>query len=170
MSSFCCTIDMSPTALRSIPHPVAIEVNPSKHCAQGKVDVGALCPRIPVKLMTLTWPKLPDFMLALESWNRDSMQQRASSPLRVIITPERPSSRTSSRASQNPGKLRYTAYEAPKPTARLRRISSNSSFAHSDTSRFVGQDTDDPLSRTVTAGQLALAVEQIELQALTKVG
>lgn len=113
--------------------------------------------------------KLPDFMLALEAWSRESVQQRTSSPPRAIVSPERPTSRASSRASQPPGKLRYTAYEAPKPTPRLRRIPSNSSFTHSDTSRFVGQDADDTLSRTVTAGQLALATEQIELQALTKV-
>lgn len=107
-------------------------------------------------------------MLALEAWSRESTQQRALSP-HAVVTPERPSSRASSRASQTPGKLRYAAYEAPKPTPRLRRIPSNDSFAPSNTSRFVGQETEDILSRTVTAGQLALASEQIELQALTKV-
>ncbi|KAI0705845.1 ARM repeat-containing protein [Cytidiella melzeri] len=112
---------------------------------------------------------LPDFMFALESHNRDGgTQGRAPSSPQVAVTADRPSSRTSSRASHSLGKLRYAAYDAPKPTARLRRVPSNSSLAKSDMSRFVGQDKDDPLSRTITAGDLALATEQIELQALTK--
>jgi hypothetical protein len=119
--------------------------------------------------------KLPEFMFALENYNRDASAAqavRASSPPQSQVaptSPERSSSRASSQASHAPGKLRYAAYEAPKPTARMRRVPSSSSVAKSDTSRFVGQEREDPLSRTITAGELALATEQIELQALTKV-
>ncbi|KAI0737673.1 hypothetical protein BC629DRAFT_1300621 [Irpex lacteus] len=110
---------------------------------------------------------LPDFMLALESYNRDQTRNRATSPPRVVV--ERPSSRASSQASSHtPGKLRYTAYDAPKLTAKLRRVPSNGSVAKSDSSHFVGQEREDALSRTITAGDLTLASEQIELQALIK--
>ena len=113
--------------------------------------------------------KLPEFMLALESYNRDHARDQTTSPPQVVV--DRPSSRASSRASSHtPGKLRYAAYDSPKPTAKLRRIPSTNSVAKSDSSRFIGQEKEDALSRTITAGDLTLATEQIELQAFAKVG
>ncbi|KAH9945906.1 ARM repeat-containing protein [Epithele typhae] len=73
---------------------------------------------------------LPDFVHALEK--HEAGQERAvstspsilpSSPSLKPYTPE-PSS---SRASPVPNKLRYAAYDAPRPTPRLRRGSSSSS-------------------------------------------
>ncbi|PSR94120.1 hypothetical protein PHLCEN_2v4548 [Hermanssonia centrifuga] len=119
--------------------------------------------------------QLPDFLVALEAYEREkSTQATRSPPLNPASFPDRPASQASSHASQTPGKLRYTAYDAPKATPRLRRPSSSSSYsaAHSDggRSRLIGQgrDFEDPMSRTITAGDLTLASEHIELQQLAK--
>lgn len=119
---------------------------------------------------------MPDFVIALESYEANpNGDQDTATPVEPAGSPDRPSSRASSRASHTAGKLRYTAYEAPKATSRLRphRATSNShSAAHSDSgsSRFLGQGSDagDPISRTITAGDLALATGHIEMQDLAR--
>ncbi|KAL1944674.1 hypothetical protein VTO73DRAFT_3104 [Trametes versicolor] len=116
---------------------------------------------------------LPDFVFALET--HEARQQRAisrsprivpSSPPLIPRSPE-PSS---SRASPVPGKLRYTAYEAPRATQRLRRVSSSSS-RHSDDgsvrSGGHGRAYEDPLAMTVTAGDLTLAAQTSDLRSIS---
>lgn len=84
-------------------------------------------------------------------------------------------------------KLRYTAYEAPQAIPRLRRpTSSQHSYSNSSRSGTYsdhgggahrrssmaseGRPSLDELSRTVTAGDLALASGDIELERMSKVG
>ena len=76
-------------------------------------------------------------------------------------------SRSSSRASAGPSKLRYAAYDAPKPTPRMRMRRASSSSSRSDTSSY--HDPDESLSKTVTAGDLALASGRKDLQELSTV-
>jgi len=87
---------------------------------------------------------------------------------------------SSSRASLAASKLRYAAYEPPRPATRLRRPpnshrSSSRSTTLSDpsyelssglSSRSEGRSSLDELSRTVTAGDLALAVGRNELKTI----
>ncbi|GJE90878.1 hypothetical protein PsYK624_070220 [Phanerochaete sordida] len=115
---------------------------------------------------------LPDILVALESYEASpDAHATGSSRAEGTTSPDRPSSRASSRASHTAGKLRYKAYDAPRATPRLRAHPGSPALsAHSDSgsSRFVGQDADDALARTITAGDLALAGGQIELQELGK--
>ncbi|RPD66372.1 ARM repeat-containing protein [Lentinus tigrinus ALCF2SS1-7] len=110
---------------------------------------------------------LPEFVMALEKYEAE--QQRAPSRSPVLLpsspplkphTPEPSSSRT----SPVPGKLRYAAYEPPRPTQRLRRMSSGSS-RHSDDggSRRSFQD---PMSMTVTPGDLTIAAQTSDLSSI----
>ncbi|CAL1705101.1 unnamed protein product [Somion occarium] len=106
---------------------------------------------------------LPDFVIALETYEaeRQTNVPRPSSS-NAVGSPERPSSRTSTTAS----KLRYTAYDAPKPTPRLRRISSTSSSLSASRSD-VGRESED-LARTVSPGELALASGRSEFQEIAR--
>ncbi|OBZ69200.1 AP-3 complex subunit delta [Grifola frondosa] len=105
---------------------------------------------------------LPDFLAALEDYeakevksaSRSSSVQARSPPLKAR-SPE-PSSSTSH-------KLRYEAYEAPKPVHKFRRLSNSSRQSDDGSSRFIGQD---PLSRTVTPGDLALAAGRSDLRSI----
>jgi AP-4 complex subunit epsilon-1 len=124
--------------------------------------------------------QLPDFLEALESEEMKSSQ---------------PTGDTSSSRSSNPSpspsslassKLRYAAYEPPTPVARFRG-SSNSKRSNSQTTSFsdAGHELSrvnsrlseaneerhalDELAKTVTAGDLALAVGDIELERKIKV-
>ncbi|KAJ7124951.1 armadillo-type protein [Mycena epipterygia] len=101
---------------------------------------------------------LPDFLEALHGYNTLSSKSKTKSDLA-----HEPSSPSSSRAPLSSSKLRYTAYEAPPPTARLRdRASSGGSSrsgsrASSQLSGASAGQSLDELSRTVTAGDLTLA-------------
>ncbi|KAJ3554475.1 hypothetical protein NM688_g3093 [Phlebia brevispora] len=114
---------------------------------------------------------LPDFLMSLEAYEAEKMARAATSPsLSSISSPERPSSRASSQASHTPGKLRYAAYDAPKLTSSLRRTRTRSRSPYSDrsgSSRFINE-VEDPMSRTITAGDLTLASGQIELQTVSQ--
>ncbi|KAJ7072535.1 armadillo-type protein [Mycena amicta] len=99
---------------------------------------------------------LPDFL--------DALGRHKSAEPDIILEPSSPST---SRASLS-SKLRYTAYEAPPPTSRLRgRAPSDrsSSRASSQLSGSSAVEVPDMLSRTVTAGDLALATaaERLEI-------
>jgi len=96
---------------------------------------------------------LPDFLLALES----------KSPAVPRSPRLNPSSRTTSRSSLSGThqKLRYAAYEPPPP-ARSRRPRGASSTRSASS-----LDSYDDLSRTVTAGDLAIAAGSPELRALS---
>src|ERR1700677_4668549 len=101
-------------------------------------------------------------------------------------TAPRSPDRSSSRASLSTSKLRYTAYEPPQAVPRL-RCSSTSQRSYSSSSRsgtysdhggkenrgwpVASEDRSflDELSRTVTAGDLALAAGDIELEMMAKV-
>lgn len=101
-------------------------------------------------------------LLALESLKfREASQPLLRSPR--LVSGSNENSRPSSRSSTRDNKLRYTAYDAPKPTPRLRRMSSSSSRSAD------ARDSEDLLSRTVTAGDLALAGGSMDLQGLAKV-
>ncbi|SRR6266702_470613 len=98
--------------------------------------------------------QLPDFLLALES--RPSPAPR--SPRYNSSSPS--ASRSPLSGSQ---KLRYAAYEPPPP-ARPRR-----SRAASSTRSTYSLDAHEDLSRTVTAGDLAIAAGSPEIRALSLV-
>ncbi|KAH9930688.1 ARM repeat-containing protein [Fomitopsis serialis] len=116
-------------------------------------------------------PSLPDFAAALETYkpaqapSSPSYSPR-SPPLRPVPhSPDRPSSRASSQGA----KLRYDAYDPPRPVQRhfVRRLSAGSDAS----SRFVGQrgravEGQDPLARTMSPGDLALAAGD-ELETLS---
>ncbi|KAF7321430.1 Adaptin-N domain-containing protein [Mycena kentingensis (nom. inval.)] len=93
---------------------------------------------------------LPDFLMSLQRYK--SQARRDAEP------PHEPSSPSASLPSS---RLRYTAYEAPPPSARL-RVRRSSSRASSQLS---GSSVEEPLSRTVTAGDLTLAAaaERLEI-------
>ncbi|KAJ6602168.1 armadillo-type protein [Mycena sp. CBHHK59/15] len=109
---------------------------------------------------------LPDFLEALQTYKTRPSKTRSTS-----VRAEEPSSPSSSRASFSASKLRYTAYEAPPPTVRLRdRVSSGGSSpgrsgsrASSQLSGSSGRQPPDELSRTVTAGDLTLAAAILKL-------
>lgn len=111
-------------------------------------------------------PKLPDFLAALQ----DQVSRRATSPsLSTSLLPSSPSK----------SQLRYKAYDAPTPAPKLRtRGTSHSTSSRSETfseggsraSSRLSANSIDPLSRTVTAGELALAAGGRELEMMTKVG
>ncbi|KAH9833079.1 ARM repeat-containing protein [Rhodofomes roseus] len=119
-------------------------------------------------------PSLPDFVAALETYKPQQAppspsHSPRSPPLRPIHSPDRPSSRAS---SQGGSRLRYDAYEPPRPVQRhfARRLSAGSDAS----SRFVGQrgraaEVQDPLARTMSPGELALAAGD-ELETLSSVG
>ncbi|KAJ7782899.1 armadillo-type protein [Mycena metata] len=91
---------------------------------------------------------LPDFLQALYRYKIQSSTKTTPD------TAQEPSSPSPSRASVPGNKLRYTAYDAPAPTARLRdRRASSSGSSRSGSSQL----SLDELSRTVTAGDLTLA-------------
>ncbi|OCH93386.1 ARM repeat-containing protein [Obba rivulosa] len=111
---------------------------------------------------------LPDVLAALEAHEVGSASLALRSPpLKPVQSPES----SSSRNSPTPSKLRYDAYEPPKPVHRLRRLSSSSRNSDDGSSRFIGQPhhSEDPLARTLTPGDLALAAGQRDLQPLAKV-
>lgn len=97
---------------------------------------------------------LSDFLAALEAQAPSVTSSSNRSPsLHTAQSPER----SVSRISNPTQKLRYEAYEPPKPAPRLRRYSSSSSRASDDgSSKFVGE-SQDGLARTITPGDLALA-------------
>jgi hypothetical protein len=96
--------------------------------------------------------QLPDFLLALES-----------KPPALPRSPRlNPSSRTTSRSSlSGTQKLRYAAYEPPPPAQPRRPRSARSTPS---------LGSHDDLTRTVTAGDLAIAAGSPELRALSPVG
>lgn len=101
-------------------------------------------------------------MVALET---HSAEQRLSLPSSAPTSPER----SSSRLSQSTSKLRYAAYEPPKVTSKLRRLSSSSSRSNS-TLGIRRHDSEESLSRTFTPGELALVAGRQQLQEFDKVG
>ncbi|KAI0672983.1 ARM repeat-containing protein [Trametes maxima] len=116
---------------------------------------------------------LPDFVIALE---KNSVEQQRATSRSPSVLPGSPSlkpqspERSSSRASPTPHKLRYAAYESPKATHRLRRLSSSSS-RHSDdgSARSVrhGRAYEDLMATTVTAGDLTLAAQTSDLRSIS---
>ena len=130
--------------------------------------------------------QLPDFLEALETERAKSTFSTDSSPSKS--TPSRSLNPTPSPGPLTSRKLRYAAYEPPKQVGRLRhpsdvRRSSSRSTTFSDAgyelelSRMNSTLSDasrerhslDHLSKTVTAGDLALAGGDIKLDILTKV-
>ncbi|KAJ7497085.1 armadillo-type protein [Mycena latifolia] len=113
---------------------------------------------------------LPDFLEALHS-HQISASKSKTTPER----PSEPSSPSSSRASLPGNKLRYTAYEAPQPTARLRDRASSGGSSHSGSrassqlsGTSAGQEVEE-LSRTVTAGDLTLAAAAQEFEMSSRI-
>ncbi|KAI0636737.1 ARM repeat-containing protein [Trametes polyzona] len=118
---------------------------------------------------------LPEFVVALEKYEASKERAASRSPRVFPSSPPlaaRSPERSSSRASPTPSKLRYAAYESPRPTPRLRRVSSSSS-RHSDDGSVrsgAGQGRtayEDPLALTVTAGDLTLAAQTADLRSIS---
>ncbi|KAJ8474319.1 hypothetical protein ONZ51_g7305 [Trametes cubensis] len=116
---------------------------------------------------------LPDFVVALEKFESEKQKSASRSPSIFPTSPPlKPHSPepTSSRTSPSPSKLRYAAYDPPRPTHRLRRVSSGSS-RHSDdgsTRSFShGRAYEDPMTLTVTAGDLTLAAQTSDLRSIS---
>ncbi|KAJ7690631.1 armadillo-type protein [Mycena rosella] len=104
---------------------------------------------------------LPDFLEALHSY------QVSAAKSKKTHHPREPSSPSSSRASLPSNKLRYTAYAAPPPTARLRERASSGESSRSGgraSSQLSGSSAGQDLSRTVTAGDLTLAAAAQEFE------
>lgn len=91
-------------------------------------------------------------------------EQATHFPLSTPASPER----SSSRLSQTSTKLRYAAYDPPKVTSKLRRLSTSSSRSNS-TVGIRRRDSEESLSRTFTPGELAIAAGRQQLQELSKV-
>ena len=121
--------------------------------------------------------QLPDFLEALTT-QTSPQASPVLLPKSPLGSPDRSSPRSSSR-------LRYTAYDPPQAIPRLRQPS-NPQRSYSSSSRsgtysdhdgtnsrqsVASEDRSslDELSRTVTAGDLALAVGDIELEMMAKV-
>jgi AP-4 complex subunit epsilon-1 len=124
--------------------------------------------------------QLPDFFEALTT----EASPRAS-PVIPSKSPPGSPDRSSPRPSLSASKLRYTAYDPPQVVSRLRRPSS-SQRSYSNSSRsgtysdhggtksrlsVASEDRSsvDALSRTVTAGDLALTAGNIELEMMANV-
>ncbi|KAF9227270.1 ARM repeat-containing protein [Gyrodon lividus] len=116
---------------------------------------------------------LPDFLFALTSYQSNSTSGSSQSPCSPsILTPERSgsSSFSPSRAIASPRRLRYEAYAAPQPIPSLRHLSSprrpGSSLSSPESrTRSLSRASDTSqslieLSRTITPGELTLAVAQ----------
>ncbi|KAJ7209609.1 armadillo-type protein [Mycena pura] len=105
---------------------------------------------------------LPDF---LEALHRHKLKSKGKPDVTRV-----PSSPVPSHTSLSSSKLRYTAYEAPLPTARLRHRASSrgssqaGSRASSPSSVSSAGEELDELSRTVTAGDLTLAAAAQRLE------
>jgi AP-4 complex subunit epsilon-1 len=124
--------------------------------------------------------QLPDFLEALTT----EASPRAS-PVILPTSPPGSPDRSSPRLSLSASKLRYAAYDPPQVVSRLRRPSSSqrsySSSSRSGTYSNHGgtnsrlsvaseeRSSVDELSRTVTAGDLALAAGDIEQEMMAKV-
>ncbi|KAL7283586.1 hypothetical protein ACG7TL_003021 [Trametes sanguinea] len=115
---------------------------------------------------------LPDFAVALEKYATDQRRAVSRSPSTLPTSPAlkpRSPEPSSSRTSPTPSKLRYAAYDPPRPTHRLRRVSSGSS-RHSDEGsvRSMGHSraNDDPMTMTVTPGDLTLAAQTSDLRSI----
>lgn len=121
----------------------------------------------------LTPRKLPDFAMALELYVATPIQPSASTEK----APPPPLSPGTSQSRALPGnRLRYTAYETPRPTSRLSsshsyKRTSQGSVSDAGSSRLSvdSHPSDDHLSRTVTAGELALMARDKELESISKV-
>ncbi len=115
--------------------------------------------------------QLPDFVVALEKYGADRQSTPSRSPALLPssppLKPHTPEP-SSSRASPVPNKLRYAAYEPPRPTQRLRRMSSSSS-RHSDDGGPRSRSYQDPMSMTVTAGDLTIAAQTSDLRSIPSV-
>ncbi|KAI8989666.1 ARM repeat-containing protein [Trametes punicea] len=116
---------------------------------------------------------LPDFVIALEKYEAEKQRTASGSPLTIPSSPvlkARSPEPTSLRTSPTPSKLRYAAYDPPRPTRRLRRLSSGSS-RHSDdgsvrsTSQSRGYE--DPMAMTLTPGELTLAAQTSDLRSIS---
>ncbi|TBU35735.1 ARM repeat-containing protein [Dichomitus squalens] len=115
---------------------------------------------------------LPDFVLALEKYQADQPRGASRSPSLVPksppLKPHTPEP-SSSRASPLPSKLRYAAYEAPRLTPKLRRKSSSSSRHSDDGSSHGGlgrSSYQDPMTMTITPGDLSLAAQTSDLRSI----
>ncbi|KAI0040369.1 ARM repeat-containing protein [Auriscalpium vulgare] len=112
---------------------------------------------------------LPDFLVSLET----HQQTQPQSP-RISHHASPPTSPSLSRLSLSGSKLRYTAYDAPPPVpaARMRRSSSRQSTSSVDgrpgssLSSSRREDEYAYMSRTVTAGDLAVAAGSPELKSM----
>ncbi|KAJ6558526.1 armadillo-type protein, partial [Mycena vulgaris] len=105
---------------------------------------------------------LPDFLEALHSYKILS-----SKPKPTRDHAREPSSPSSGRASLPGNKLRYTAYDAPPPTVRLRDRASSGGSSRSGSrasSQLSSTGALEELSRTVTAGDLTLAAAAQEFE------
>ncbi|KAJ3492134.1 hypothetical protein NLI96_g234 [Meripilus lineatus] len=107
---------------------------------------------------------LPDFLVALEAYSAEQRPSTSGSSS-VPTSPERSSSRLSQ--STTTSKLRYAAYDPPKVTSKLRRLSTSSSHSNS-TVGIHRRDSEESLSRTFTPGELALAAGRPQLEELSK--
>ncbi|KAJ7502817.1 armadillo-type protein [Mycena galericulata] len=105
---------------------------------------------------------LPDFLEALHGYHIMSSSKSKTTPDVAAET----SSPSPSRVSLSSSKLRYTAYEPPPPTARLRGRASSGGSSRSGSSQLSGTSAGalEELSKTVTAGDLTLAAAAQNLE------
>lgn len=164
--------DLSSTALRAVLNTCYSKNRSEEHRVEFQI---IFCETYPSCRYSshLTSYKLPDFATALESYIATPTQPSTSTEQNLVSTfsPDTSQSRVFSGHQ-----LRYTAYEVPRPTSRLnagqsakRRSESSVSDAGSSRMSVDSYPSDDHLSRTMTAGELALAARDRELEKISKV-
>ena len=162
--------DAGDVEMRPVHHTVPVKRYSQAYHFFDSFFVGKCHQRQPLHDMLSDSVQLPEFVLALEKYEADQRRAPSRSP---VLLPSSPPLKpytpepSSSRASPIPSKLRYAAYEPPRPTQRLRRTSSSSS-RHSDDggSRRSYQE---PMSMTVTAGDLTIAAQTSDLSSIPSV-
>lgn len=159
------------SALRPVHHSLQREGDSETHCFGYPFVNSDYILQLHHSKSTLTSCQLPDFVFALEKYEADQKRAPSRSPK---ITPHSPPLKprtpepSSSRSSPVPSKLRYTAYDPPKPTSPLRRMSSSSS-RHSDDGGSRAHSYQDPMSMTVTPGDLTIVAQTSDLRSIPSV-
>ncbi|EJD55640.1 ARM repeat-containing protein [Auricularia subglabra TFB-10046 SS5] len=130
------------------------------------LSLAADLPALRSKVDNAKSSSLPDFLMAIES-APSALSPPQSPPPRAVKTftpPPQPAIELPKATS----KLRYAAYDPPPPVQPMRRQSTSSSLSSTSSSDapvpVPRLDVDDLLSRTLTAGDLTLVAQDVDLR------
>jgi len=105
---------------------------------------------------------LPDFVISLEIHEANPDQPNETTESKTALSPDKfPANNSPS------NKLRYTAYERPRPSSK-RRSRSSVSDAGSSRLSVDSHHAEDPMSKTMTAGELALMATGGALESVSR--